>query len=820
MQDIASDLSGSYALTQDIDCQGFNFTPIGTGGNPFTGSLTGNSYSINNLTLNNPGLSYQALFAYTDGATLTNFTLKDFTINALNYAAALAGSATNTDFGNLTFENIDTTGVDYVAAGVATTNNSNFNNITLSNIDISGDRWGAALIADATQNVDIDNITINDIDVYVEEYSAGLCARVYDNSELRSLDLTKVNIHHNGAPSLQAGVIAELRDSNVYGIKANDITVNSPNTLDNLGGIVASMNNSDIEDADITEVTIVSHTNSAGFVGTMTNLADLNNCHIKDLTITSHVHSAGFAAHATNNADIVNCSVEDLDLTTLSTKNAGFISVLDGSSEIDNCYLKNAELTFNNSGCGGFAYQDLSGSSIKLSYLEDILINGNATDYIGGFINIHGSLIEECFVNNLEIDLPSAIRVTSFVQYMNSGTIRRSYVKNAVVRASNLLGSFARVLLGNASIDECYWSVELDTSAANKDAAVQALYGSSTLTDTYYNASLNPGLNTSTAAMGLSTSQMNDLSNFTNFDPAYWFIRDGFPQLKNIDREITSADNYLTVDFKQIYAGLPKDFKVSQIKINTEFDSSDFSLKLSGEQAQDFYIKDSTLYTSKVLNHYSKSLYDLKITALNSGNQYINHNFQIKVLALPNRISPIIRDEEEQDEISEEKLEQEREDLLNCEAQIKNFFNLADNYELNEENLTNLIMWSHDQANQVDLNELDNVLSCADGYSYLAENIEQDLDTLHLNKRGRLNFKSFEDYVKRFKRQLKVQDDLSCTQLSYDTNNDCRLTREDFENLKQYFKISISQRSNNSEKILRRLKSIERSKRLRKFISL
>lgn len=52
---MADDLAGSYALGADIDLGGAEWTPIGDGSAPFTGSLRGNGHAIRNLVCtNNP----------------------------------------------------------------------------------------------------------------------------------------------------------------------------------------------------------------------------------------------------------------------------------------------------------------------------------------------------------------------------------------------------------------------------------------------------------------------------------------------------------------------------------------------------------------------------------------------------------------------------------------------------------------------------------------------------------------------------------------------------------------------------------------------
>jgi len=70
---MADNLAGSYALGADIDLGGAEWTPIGSGSAPFTGSLRGNGHAIRNLVCtNNPSANdCRGLFGCTSGAMVT-----------------------------------------------------------------------------------------------------------------------------------------------------------------------------------------------------------------------------------------------------------------------------------------------------------------------------------------------------------------------------------------------------------------------------------------------------------------------------------------------------------------------------------------------------------------------------------------------------------------------------------------------------------------------------------------------------------------------------------------------------------------------------
>ncbi|WP_218187060.1 MBG domain-containing protein [Pseudomonas sp. 21C1] len=122
LQLMAYDLGASYTLASDIDASatsGSNasdmwstagFSPVGTSGNHFTGSLDGQSYAIGGLIINRPGETGVGLFGRLAG-TAQGFTLANVSING----NGRVGSA-----------------VGYLAAG------------TLANVHVTGTVRGAA----------------------------------------------------------------------------------------------------------------------------------------------------------------------------------------------------------------------------------------------------------------------------------------------------------------------------------------------------------------------------------------------------------------------------------------------------------------------------------------------------------------------------------------------------------------------------------------------------------------------------------------------------------------------------------------------------
>ncbi len=120
---IRDNLSGKYIITQDIDMDGYNWTPIGTSEEPFTGVLDGNKKILTNFKINNENVTTATnigLFGCTSNATISNLFIKEANITVKQTytsvikvnVGVLAGTATQTVFkdcivtGNVIVESI------------------------------------------------------------------------------------------------------------------------------------------------------------------------------------------------------------------------------------------------------------------------------------------------------------------------------------------------------------------------------------------------------------------------------------------------------------------------------------------------------------------------------------------------------------------------------------------------------------------------------------------------------------------------------------------------------------------------------------------
>ncbi len=95
----STSLSDEFVLTSDINASGTDgwnggsgFRPIGAGGTPFTGTVSGNEHNITELYINRPSSSEVGLFAETDNkAGIANLSLVDVNVTGDSIVGGLGG---------------------------------------------------------------------------------------------------------------------------------------------------------------------------------------------------------------------------------------------------------------------------------------------------------------------------------------------------------------------------------------------------------------------------------------------------------------------------------------------------------------------------------------------------------------------------------------------------------------------------------------------------------------------------------------------------------------------------------------------------------
>ncbi|OYX47794.1 MAG: hypothetical protein B7Y87_00695 [Sphingomonadales bacterium 32-64-22] len=165
LQDMNTNLAGTYALSKSIDASetaswnsGAGFAPIGNGSsNNFTGKFDGQGHVISGLTINRPTTNYVGLFGYISDATISNVGLEGGSISGNSNVGGLVGEAYN----NTTISNAYATGAvsgTLIAGGLV---GEAYNNTMISNAyatgTVSGNSIVGGLVGRTSTNTTISN---------------------------------------------------------------------------------------------------------------------------------------------------------------------------------------------------------------------------------------------------------------------------------------------------------------------------------------------------------------------------------------------------------------------------------------------------------------------------------------------------------------------------------------------------------------------------------------------------------------------------------------------------------------------------------------
>lgn len=226
--EMANNLAGYYVLNNNINCGGATFTPVGSSGSPFTGTLDGQDHTITNIDFTTCGM-----FCETHGATIENLNMTD-------------GSF------------IDSTYADNMGTFVGTSDGSTLTNLhsNLSLTGSSGDEYIGGIAGLLFQNTTTitdssftGSITVPGSDGYV----GGIAGITYDNVGTYSLsnDYAAASITLTSGSSYQVvgGLIGAHQGGTITdSYSAGSITSNST-SFTNVGGFAGGFDGASIQNS-------------------------------------------------------------------------------------------------------------------------------------------------------------------------------------------------------------------------------------------------------------------------------------------------------------------------------------------------------------------------------------------------------------------------------------------------------------------------------------------------------------------------------------------------------------------------------------------
>ena len=145
LQNMQNNLSGKYILMNDIDLDGYNWTPVGADyNNDFSGELNGNGFVIRNLEINNPTANYQGLFGHLSGTTIKNLGIENASVVGNNHVGILIGYGYGDNIENV-YCSGDVSGQDYIGGVIGDTNSEILNDV-YSNCIVVGNYYVGGIV--------------------------------------------------------------------------------------------------------------------------------------------------------------------------------------------------------------------------------------------------------------------------------------------------------------------------------------------------------------------------------------------------------------------------------------------------------------------------------------------------------------------------------------------------------------------------------------------------------------------------------------------------------------------------------------------------
>ncbi|SNT31774.1 The GLUG motif-containing protein, partial [Anaerovirgula multivorans] len=175
------EIAAQYRLGNDIDLDEEEWEPVGNSSMPFSGTLDGNGYSINNLHINKGIADYVGLMAYTNNADFRNIKIDGIIVFGRNYVGALVGYAKEINsFSNIYIGSGEINATSYVGGLAGTIEGGNVEYSSTEVNIVATSSYGGGLIghsrADISKSITFGNIAVT------SNYAGGLVGYIASNN--------------------------------------------------------------------------------------------------------------------------------------------------------------------------------------------------------------------------------------------------------------------------------------------------------------------------------------------------------------------------------------------------------------------------------------------------------------------------------------------------------------------------------------------------------------------------------------------------------------------------------------------------------------
>lgn len=336
-----SDINLGETPWQEIE----GWQPIGNENTKFFGNYNGNNYSIDNLYINRPFSSSQALFGGTYSSTFVNVDITNADVTGSQYCGSLVGLSSNTSFSNCSSTgNINGT-YQYTGGLIGYFTSSQITECSSGcNVSSSGQMVGG-LVGSAG------NAQITGCNTYGDIEGT------------------------NGV----GGVVGNLQSSSLV---SSYSSANVEATGSSVGGLVGSAQISSSISSCYNTNNVTGQENAGGIAGSLTN-SMIEGCHnTGQISGTNHV--GGLVGHTTTS--IITNTYSVCNVNGSGNYVGGLVGSITNSSTIHTSFSKGDVTGVDHVG-------GVTGSQTNISSISDCysMCNVNGSDYIGGLVGYNRS---------------------------------------------------------------------------------------------------------------------------------------------------------------------------------------------------------------------------------------------------------------------------------------------------------------------------------------------------------------------------------------------------------------------------------------------
>lgn len=270
-------LNKHFILQADIDFTGKTPVLIGqSAANSFSGSLTGNGFSIKNLDYTTTRADYTGLFAYATGATFRNLKFSNITFT---HSSTADQSATGLLAG-------------FLSGGIV-------QNITFEGITLESNKSNGIIAGVAFAGSQIKNIEINSSIIKTEAAAGGIAGLLLDAASVSNVSLN-IELSNLISADLRLGGVAGLmQQGSTVTQSIIDVTMNCTGNTD-CGAVTGILSKSTVNSVTTSGTINTDTGNAGGIAASSGEAAAILNSESKAVVYSANETAGGIVASASN----------------------------------------------------------------------------------------------------------------------------------------------------------------------------------------------------------------------------------------------------------------------------------------------------------------------------------------------------------------------------------------------------------------------------------------------------------------------------------------------------------------------------------------